>query len=337
MIDFEPIFKRLPAFFERRPTKVTFGVSFDAYAELPALNASILKRRTALDMLYEMRCPEDREEKDCFTLGENLHTAVLEPHIWNQRVVILPEDAPSRPTARQINAKNPAKATLEAIAWWDEFNETNKGKTILSAEDHDQVVQMRDALHRHHEIKRLLTAPGNNEATVEVWNEEFQVMQKARFDRLPGKCVDANGNAVPSFVVDVKSTSANIDSDWAIRNEILKFGYGLQARYYLDILAAALDEPVRDRFYLAFVTNKEPYKARLYELNEHTPGDNLLNDARGILYQSGEHTVGRVPMFTGAALEFIRRCVEGHNDPLGAFPAYEHEGARLVEMASNRS
>ncbi|SKA84709.1 hypothetical protein SAMN02745166_01048 [Prosthecobacter debontii] len=380
-MDYLPIFKRLPSYFTQRPMSVKYGMSHQVYAELPSLNASILKKRTPLDMLWEMRCPDDRPPKDCFDLGGQLHCAVLEPerwqsefHVydgdlptqaerarWSQPLIWIPPDAPKKPTKAQLNAPKPSAKAKESIDWWQDFTlraggrtivseeeycramewqqfqEKTSGKLLLTSAEHDQVMQMRAALFRHHEIRRLLEAPGENEAVVEVWDPEYGVMKKARFDRLPNKTFNGKGDAVPSFVLDVKTTSANIDSDWAIRNEILKWGYHIQARYYLDILAAVLDEPARDRFYIPFVTTKEPYKARLYELHVQTPGDNLLIDAGNILYQRGEHTVGRLPMFIDAAHEFIQRVRECHEDPLGAWTAYEHEPARLVEASTNRN
>ena len=335
-MDFTKTLPGLPAFFQRRPTAHHKALSFEDYAGMPALNASVLKCRTPLDMLYAMQSPEDRPAKDCFDLGGNLHCAVLEPERWEQSLIVLPEDAPKRPTTKQLKAKKPSPDTKAAIEWWADFDGKFGGRTVLSNEDHDQVMEMRKALLRHHEIRRLMEAPGINETTVEVWDEEWQIMRKARFDRLPGKII-SGGRAYPSFVVDIKSTAANIDSDWAIRSEILKFGYHLQARWYLDLLALALDEPPRDRFYFAFVTKKAPYKARLYELNVNTPGDNLLNDAGDILYQRGDHTVGRAPMFIAAAQEFLHRIRECHPDPMGAWTAYEHEGARLVEACTSRN
>ena len=378
-MDFIPIFQRLPAFFEQRPVMVKYGMSHQAYAELPSLNASILKKRTALDMLYEMRCPDDRPQKDCFDLGGQLHCAVLEAErwkgeilifdgemptrkeqeLWSNELVAIPADAPKKPTKAQLKAPKPTPQAKASIEWWADFSdragsalmlseeeygramewkqlqEQTKGRILLTSEEHDQVMQMREALYRHHEIRRLLEIPGHNEAVIEAWDPEYQVMRKARFDRLPHKALDSRGNPIPSFVPDIKTTSANIDSDWAIRSEVLKWGYHLQARWYLDILTFGdIDAGPRDRFYFPFVTTKEPYKARLYELNINTPGDNLLEDANNILYQRAEHTVGRLPMFLDAAHEFIQRVKEGHKDPMGAWAAYEHEGARLVECAN---
>lgn len=324
-----PLFQSLPKFFERRPASVRYGVSNEEYYAIPALNASVLKKRTALDMLHLMA--GEREEKDCFDLGGNLHCAVLEPERWEKSLVILPEDAPARPTARKINAKKPSKDTVAAIEWWKEFDAQNAGKTVLTEEEHDQVVQMHDALLRHHRIRELLEAPGNNEVVVEAWDEEFGVMLKARFDRLPGGCFDGRGEAVPSFVIDIKTTSGNIDSDASMRGEILKWGYHIQARFYMRLLSLVLDEPARDVFYFPFVTTKAPYKSRLYKLDIYQSPDNLLTDADEILFQRGEHTVGRVPMFVHAAHEFIQRIQEKHADPMGAWTAYEDEDARPVE------
>ena len=157
MIDYTKILPGLPAFFSARSTAHHKNLPFEDYAGLPALNASVLKCRTPLDMLYAMRSPEDRPQKDCFDLGGNLHCATLEPERWQQSLIVLPDDAPKRPTQRQIDAKKPSTETKEAIAWWAEFDAKFQDRTVLSAEDHDQVMQMSKALHRHHEkIRKVI-------------------------------------------------------------------------------------------------------------------------------------------------------------------------------------
>jgi len=324
MLDFIPIATRLPKFFERRPHRITYGKPFDDYTEIAAANASILKQPTPAHMWHSL-AEDDAEESAALLLGRLVHTAVLEPNEFDSRTIILPADAPKKPTKAQRAAKKPKPETLRQIEWWDEFTEKAKGRDIITEEKRDQIEQMRDAVFNHHKARELITCPGHNEATIETWNDEMQVMQKARYDKLPG--------AGASFLVDLKCTCRELN-DFAILSEVRTRGYHLQARYYLDVLNLSSND-LRRQFFFIFVRNEPPYLARLYELNTDLPGSNLLSDAKNLLYatdvpESARLPIGRLPMFINAAREFLQRVRESHPEPLAAWEGYEHEDARLL-------
>lgn len=329
MQDLIPFISRLPRFFEKRPTSILSNdkaIDFETYTLLPALNASTLKKPTACHMLHALTQGEDEEEKDHLKIGRLVHLAALEPDRFGTHVMKIPPNAPKKPTKAQINAKKPSLETMEKIDYWNEFALKAEGRTIVDEEELDSIEQMRDALFAHHKIKSLLTCPGHKEATIEVWNPEIEIMQKARYDLLPG--------AGASFLLDIKTTRRKDLSIWDMKTEIRSLGYHLQARWYIDTLNLASNDS-RKQFYFAFVSNQPPYIARLAELNVNTP-EGMLLSARDLCYANEDVAsnknlpIGRAPMFINAAREFLLRIEQNHPKPLEAFEAYQHEGPQLI-------
>ena len=46
---------------------------------------------------------------------------------------VIPDDAPSRPTSKQLNAAKPSDDTKKAIEWWAKFDEAAKGFDVISS------------------------------------------------------------------------------------------------------------------------------------------------------------------------------------------------------------
>lgn len=305
MIDFLPIFQRLPKFFEQRETSITYGKPFDVYAKMPSLNASMLKKPTAAEMLHEMRSPEERQcdmtesRATSFAQGEAIHKAILEPHLFEDGVNEYFQYSPTKGLV--------TKAAIEA------FN-ADPTRPLVTEDIIDTAKRVRDAVFAHHFAAQLLAAPGHNEATVETWDEEVQVMRKCRFDRLPGKGA--------SFILDIKSTADSL-ADWTVLKNVKKFGYHMQAKWYLDTLRMATGDD-RQQFFFIFVTTSEPHMCRVFEVNVDMPEPSLLTSAAAI-------NAHRTAMFCNSAREFIQRVQEKHKNPLGAWEAFENEGPQLLD------
>lgn len=70
--------------------------------------------------------------------GRLFHCLALEGEdCMAERYVVVPADAPNRPQERWVNAKNPSAATLEAAAWWRDFDATCAGKSVVAQADID--------------------------------------------------------------------------------------------------------------------------------------------------------------------------------------------------------
>lgn len=186
---------------------------------------------------------------------------------YTQRYIILPEDAPKRPTKAQINAKNPSTDSLKAMEWWGDFNRRSEGKTILTPEDQQLVLRCHEALLRDARWVEL-TKSGRPEVTFRIQGEHFPVQCRPDWWNDEG-CALSDGYP---YIVDLK-TIAKLPKDdpdhlpW----HIAQYGYHRSAWMYPEVAATALgwarDLP-RPRFFLFFVEKEEPYATEMVEFTD---------------------------------------------------------------------
>lgn len=93
--------------------------------------------------------PEDDEDTPALRFGHAFHTATLEPHAFDRLYCVLPADAPSRPTIRQINAKKPSPETILQINWWEQWQADHRGMLELTASQYDEVQRMGAQMRAH--------------------------------------------------------------------------------------------------------------------------------------------------------------------------------------------
>lgn len=212
----------------------------------------------------ESRLTDDQKASRAMNLavGKATHTAILEPHMfdadtWHQHYQLCPSKTLT------------SKAALEAQA--------SDPRMLITSEIVDTARRCRDAVWKHRLAAELLR-DGQNEITGKAWNDEPMCWQKIRIDHLP--------NDSAKGIVDIKTTRASL-SDSALRSEIYKFGYHLQAAFYLDTLAmiemdAQARSVRRDQFHIIFVTKTAPFMARCKEINLSPPDENLVERGRAL-------------------------------------------------------
>jgi len=128
----------------QRPLGIVRGMSLAEYLAVDALSASDMRHLARSAWHYRNRV---EEPATAAMLGGSLvHCAQLEPDALAARYLVAPADAPRRPSSTQRNAKKPSEATLEAIAWWDEFNRRAAGRTIVSADEYELTRQQLAAI-----------------------------------------------------------------------------------------------------------------------------------------------------------------------------------------------
>lgn len=157
---------------------------------------------------------------DALAFGTLFHTCVLEPDDLAGYVVLdaakiagnnpktgRPYDAPQMTGRYKV-------AAAEAEA---------DGRTVVSQDDWDRAMRMRDAIERHDTARRLLfDEDGRIELSCFAVDADG-VRHKARFDRL-----------IPGVGIDLKSTSGKPGAD-AIARTIVDFGYDVSAAHYLAV------------------------------------------------------------------------------------------------------
>lgn len=184
--------------------------------------------------------------------GTALHTALFESDRFNDRCITLFDDAPNRPTKKQINAKKPSDETLAAIEWWREFDAKSIGKIVLSAE---KVVEIHDRCHAIRTDadagREIHTSPIATEVSMFWRDPETNVPRRGRPDRLRA------GNVC----VDLKSTVCAAAP--AFSRACMEYGHFTQAADYTDALELLTGEPWRFRWIAA--ESEPPYLCPVYE------------------------------------------------------------------------
>lgn len=179
----------------------------------------------------------DRERSEptpAMVLGSAIHSIILEPDLFTSEYVA-----------------NPGidKRTKDGKAEWAAFQAEHKGKTILSDEDFQTCLAVRDAVHLHPVAAGLLTG-GEAEQSFYAIDPEHGELVKCRTDYLSG-----------DLIVDVKST-ADASPDGFARS-CANFRYPHQVAWYRDVMDAAFGEPPAHWVFMA-VETKPPYAIGLY-------------------------------------------------------------------------
>lgn len=182
-------------------------------------------------------------------IGILTHALVLED---KELFVVLPEDAPKKPTKAQLGAKKPSQDTQDAIAWWNSFRMANPGKEIIEREEADQLYNIRNAVVRHPIAGEILLRSRQFEVGA-FKRHSTGLMMKGRADCL---CVDDKEmTTVPDLKTCGFGGASAQEFSWAIYN----WGYHRQAAYYLDVFGATY-------FVFIAVEKEPPYSVACYHL-----------------------------------------------------------------------
>lgn len=170
----------------------------------------------------------ERTETPAMKLGTAVHSAILEPELFESEYVRAP----------QVDRR-----TKEGKDAWAALPEH---KIALRADEWDQCVSMRNALRETKAGRKLLNG-GEPEASYFV--EIDELMMKCRPDYV-----------TDNMIIDVKTTDDA--SPMGFMRSAVKFGYHRQAALYMDILAE-FGTP-KDAFVFAVVEKSAPYATAWY-------------------------------------------------------------------------
>lgn len=165
----------------------------------------------AFSYLNPDRWPE--EDKAVYRFGRAAHAIILGDEVFADRYVVVPADAPRRPSVVQLNAKKPSADTLKQIAWWEAFDKAVNGRTVITAEEHAHILTMARILEKSPDRQLLDGAP---ELSL-VWRDaKTGVWLKSRPDNLH----------VDGVMTDFKKTTERTLR--AVKNAIRRYGYDMQ-------------------------------------------------------------------------------------------------------------
>ena len=179
---------------------------------------------------------EVRKEKVHFDQGTAIHTAILEPQLFEQ-------------TVAHCDARRGTKA-------WTAAEEAAGDKMLIKTADYEMALAVRDAVHAVPSYSRLLREKdAQREISVFADDPETGELIRCRPDWVWPEM---------NMMMDVKSTaSAAFD---AFQRSVGNFGYHIQDQMYRHCYGLATECRI-ETFYFLAVEKEAPYCSALFELD----------------------------------------------------------------------
>ena len=205
------------------------------YHRDPSISKSGLDQFRKSPAHFQAWLKQDRQQTPAMRIGTLTHTAVLEPNSFDEKTVVAP----------LVD-----KRTKEGKSIWEQFKGDNEGKDIISLDEHEQIVAMRDSVRKHQAAGKLL-AKGGSEISVFAVCPQTKVMMKGRFDWLDG-----------NTIVDLKTTEDASPEGFA--KSVANYRYHMQAAHYIALAGLV---GIKDAtFKMIAVEKAPPYAIAVYEL-----------------------------------------------------------------------
>lgn len=241
---------------DERPLGLIYGMPFEDYLSVNALSASGMRLLAKSPWHYKNTPPMEKTRP--MLRGSLAHCAVLEPDALASRYLIVPQDAPRRPTAAQWAAKDPSPQSKEAMAWWRDFNARAFGREIVPAEDYSLTQQQLAAIKAEPYLSDLFSR-GDAECSVFWVDKRTGVYCKARPDFMQSLGSDG------VRVAELKTTAD--ESPDGFSRVLTNLGYHRARAHYVDGIQQATGKRVVE-YVFAVVTSTEPVLAVPYWLDE---------------------------------------------------------------------
>lgn len=188
--------------------------------------------------------------------GTLAHCAILEPGEFTSRYVMLPADAPRRPTEAQWNAKNPSPESRAAMDWWLAWNSQNSGKVVITVDQYDTAMRQAESAWRIRDFRDAIDGGGIAESSAFWFDRETGVLCRCRPDfayRMAGGTV----------LFDVKTYSSADPQEFA--RQAARKTYHRQDAMYSEGYEMASGSPTLAFVFIA-VETEYPWQATAMEL-----------------------------------------------------------------------
>lgn len=212
------------------------GLDRAEYDRIEAVNFSMLKFMEKSPVHFKHEREHPTAPTTAMEIGSIVHEAILEPKNFKENY------APGPDCSRRSAAGRAEWAACEA---------EHAGKRIIKPAEYNQCAAIRDAVWRHPLAPSFLN--GASTEISMVWDREGTAC-KARLDALVKR-------GAWTWIVDVKTTSDARPA--AFLNSVLRYGYHVQAAWYLDGLAAIA--PHKRRFAWIVIEKQPPYALSIIE------------------------------------------------------------------------
>lgn len=241
-----------------------YDIPEDEYHELPYLsNSDISKVIRSPAHYYAAKLDPEREPEEPTTQmldGRALHTAILEPELYKERFIVLPPDAPARPTPQMLKAKNPSPSSVERMQWWEAWNIQAAGRVIVDAEKQERFLKCSKAIRSNPDIKAFLDHDGYAEKSFIDVHPGTGITRRCRVDfitQIPD---------IGTIAIDLKTTEDARPAPFS--RSCYNYGYFRQADYYCDVIEGSGAMPRPDLFLFAAFERVAPFGLKLYQATE---------------------------------------------------------------------
>lgn len=228
------------------------GMPYEHYALAPGINQTGLTQMLHSGAKYkwhldqrQAESPDEIEETEALVVGKITHLCILEPDVYQAKVVVRPDFRPL--------AKLTAKAQREV---WEA--ELAADAVVVTPRQNEMAQRMRDAVWRNADARALL-AKGKREASLWWRDGDYGQLCKARLDFV-------SSATSGGICMDLKTTDDA--SRLKFTRSVLAYRYDLQACHYMRGGQFSGQYSGRDFYFLA-VEKKPPYSAVLYSLSDY--------------------------------------------------------------------
>jgi exodeoxyribonuclease VIII len=236
------------------------------YQQIDGLNYSTAKFILQSPQHYQDALANPIIQTHDMLLGSLAHLLTFQPAEAEKAFVVLPEDAPKKPTSVQRNAKKPSDDTVKAMIWWDEFISANSGKAIIDAEDYQVITGIATSA-----LAALKSLPIESMMVENAYHKEMEpgIFIKGRPD-CHGTLLDGR-----KFILDLKS--ARSARPGAFASEVADRMYHMQAAFYRELLGHTDADP----YYLIPVEKDRVFGWRVFQLDTPTieQGKKMMHEA----------------------------------------------------------
>tara|TARA_R110000824_G_scaffold379203_1_gene571108 strand:+ start:720 stop:1649 length:930 start_codon:yes stop_codon:yes gene_type:complete len=245
-------------------TGVYRGVCREDYDYVPFVNCSTLKRVIRSTKSADNALRKQQKDSLALRFGSAFHTAVLEPHLFDDEVAAAP---------------NVDRRTKVGKAEWEAFQEQNSHKIILTQNDIGAIFRMKEEIMGHELARSIMEDPSGSAEVNAIVNPFFGETPYTREDVVAANkakevsptllhraCKARIDWITNTELVDVK-TCQDASPDAVVRS-VVHFGYHLQAAYYRELYRRAAGHDSVLPFVFIFVEKDAPHGVLVCELDD---------------------------------------------------------------------
>lgn len=219
-------------------------ISREEYDAHPGVRWSKLRNMRKSPLHYKHALSGVDEDTTALRTGSALHTLVFEPELYDSRFTVY----------RASKAKGEG-----AKKNWEAFQEANKDKTILDADEELRALGMADAIAKSSARQYIAPSRGRAEIPLTWTDARTGLLCKCRLDFV----------TLDSLALDLKSTRSGEQRNFG--RQAWNLGYFHQAYFYSLGLAAVTGRKAEDiPFLFVAVESDAPHDAALFEICQET-------------------------------------------------------------------